>query len=254
MITTKKIASLCGCSIATVNRALNDRPDINPDTKKRIKKIAREYGYRPHFMARSLATGRTNTIGLIVLDIQNPFFGQLIDFLHKALQLKNYSLHLEIMDGTPESEYRALEQLAYMKVDGIIHFPMNVGDSYKIYLKQLHIPLIHVCNWLDDDFPFVGVEEKDAIVQAVELIKKEDYEKLIYVSPPLRYRGSRNLYTLEERLNGAVQASEGMELHVLGDKDYIQDTIEIIRNTKKKTCVLCSNDIFALDIMTALRT
>jgi DNA-binding LacI/PurR family transcriptional regulator len=253
MITIKELARLCECSVATVNRALNDKPDVNKATKLRVKKLAEELGYRPHLMARSLATGRTNIIGLIVLDIQNPFFGQLINILNKDLLLKGYSLHLGIMDGTPASEYHALEQMAGMKVDGIIHFPMNIGSKYKQFLNRLHIPLVHLCNFLDDDFPFVGVEEKLATIEAVETIKAKGYEKLIYVSPPLRYRGSRNLYTIEERLKGVEESSSGLETEYVTEKEFIQATYKILKNQSKKTCVLCSNDIFALDIMTNFR-
>lgn len=253
MITIKEIARLSGCSVATVNRALHDRPDISPKTKERIKAIAKENGYRPHIMARSLVKGRTNIIGLIVLDIQNPFFSQLIALLNRDLLQKGYSLHLGIMDGSPGSEYQMLEQLACMKVDGIIHFPLNTGDQYKTYLKQLHIPLVHLCNWLDDDFPFVGVNEEQAMIDAVECIRDKGYEEIIYISPPLRYRGDRNLYTLEERLKGVEKAAGDMNLHVIMEKDFSDKTISLIRKSKKRPCILCSSDIFALDVIPVLR-
>jgi LacI family transcriptional regulator len=254
MITVKELAKLCDCSVATVNRALNDRPDINNKTKERIKQVAKDHGYRPHFIARSLATGNTNIIGLIVLDIKNPFFEHIIDYLNQRLLERGYSLHLGIMDGSPESEYRVFEQLAYMKVDGIIHVPLNVGDAYKTYLKKLHIPLVHLCNWYDDEFPFVGVEEAQIITEAVEHIQQAGYTELIYVSPPLRYKGSRNLYTLEERLKGVQSSIGDMKLHVLDTKDYLQKSIELVSQSHERSCFLCSSDIFALDIMTQMRS
>ena len=74
----KGIAKLCGCSVATVRRALHGKPDVKPKTRAKVERIARENGYRAHRLAKSLVTGRTNTIGLVVFDIQNPFFVQLI--------------------------------------------------------------------------------------------------------------------------------------------------------------------------------
>lgn len=254
MITIKEIARICGCSIATVSRALHERPDVRPETKAKIQRVARENGYRPHRLAKSLVKGYTNIIGLVVLDIQNPFFVQLVKLLHEALLKKAYSLHLGIMDGTPESEYRVLEDLAGMKVDGIIHFPLNMGTSYIAYLKQLRIPLIHMCNRLDDEFPFVGVDEQDAMVQAVEHIRDVGYEYIIYVSPPLRFRGSRNLYTLEERLKSVRKAAGDMKVQVIHSAAYVQDCRRMIQESSIKCCVVCSSDIFALDIMTSLRT
>ena len=254
MITVKEIAKICGCSVATVNRALKNKPDINQATKENIKQVAKDYGYRPHFIARSLAMGNTKTIGLIVLDIQNPFFQQIIDYLNEKLLEIGYSLHLGIMDDSPESEYRVFEQLAYMKVDGILHVPLNVGDAYKTYLKQLNIPLVHLCNWFDDDFPFVGVEESQIIIEAVEHIKLAGYNNLIYVSPPLRYKGSRNLYTLEERLKGVKTAIGDMKLEVIDTKNYLERSIELFKHSKERCCFLCSSDIYAIDIMTKMRS
>ena len=85
------------------------------------------------------------------------------------------------MDGTPESEYRVLEDLARMKVDGIIHFPLNMGVEYIRYFKQLRIPLVQMCDWLDDEFSFVGVNEKNAMNQAVAYVRSAGLQ------PPIDY-------------------------------------------------------------------
>ena len=68
--------------------ALHDKPYVKPATRTKVERIARENGYRAHRLAKSLVTGRTNTIGLVVLDIQNPFFVQLISLFHEALLQK----------------------------------------------------------------------------------------------------------------------------------------------------------------------
>ena len=252
MITIKEIAQICDCSVATVSRALHGKPDVKPATMAKIQRIARENGYRPHRLAKSLVKGYTNTIGLVVLDIQNPFFVQLVSLFHGALLQKSYSLHLGIMDGTPESEYKVLDDLASMKVDGIIHFPLNTGTKYIHYLKQLRIPLVHLCNWLDDEFSFVGVDEQNAMAQAVAYVRDAGYQNIIYVSPPLRFRGSRNLYTLEERLAGVYKAAG--TIRVLENETYIRDCRKIITESPARHCVVCSSDIFALDILRNLRT
>jgi LacI family transcriptional regulator len=253
LITIKELAQLCGCSVATVNRALNDRSDVNKLTRERVIKTAREQGYRPSAMARSLARGRTRIIGLVVLDIHNPFFTQLIEHLKRALKEKDFTLHLEIMDGTLESEYHALEQLACLKPDGIIHFPLNRGEEYKTYLKQLHIPLVHLCNWLDDDFPYVIVREKEAVMRAVEHIHSYEYEEIIYLSPPLRYGKDRNIYTLKERVAGVIESSPPLPLTVIDDPNFLDRIRTLIKKGNKKSCILCSSDIFALEVLKCLR-
>ena len=74
--TMKDIAKIAGVSINTVSRALNDKPEINEKTRRRIKRIARELNYTPNSIAASLASRKTKTIGLIIPDICDPFFAQ----------------------------------------------------------------------------------------------------------------------------------------------------------------------------------
>ena len=65
-VTIKEIAAICGLSIGTVDRAMHGRAGINPETRERVMTVARQLGYRPHLLARSLVTGSTMTIGVIV--------------------------------------------------------------------------------------------------------------------------------------------------------------------------------------------
>ncbi|MEC0268263.1 LacI family DNA-binding transcriptional regulator, partial [Paenibacillus anseongense] len=64
-ITSKQIAELCGVTRGTVDRALNNRPGIHPDTRDKIMRVAEELGYRPHFLAQSLVKGHTKTLGIV---------------------------------------------------------------------------------------------------------------------------------------------------------------------------------------------
>ena len=126
MITTKEIAKICSVSVATVNRALHDRPDINPKTKETILKIAAEHGYRPHLMARSLAKGKSMLIGVAIFDIRNPFFPQLINTIQTELKKLGLFIHLGITKNSIHEEIECLDMMAGMKVDGIIVLPYSV--------------------------------------------------------------------------------------------------------------------------------
>ena len=73
-ISTTKLAKICGVSQGTVDRALNNRPGISPSTKEKILKAAKEYGYKPNIHARSMAGGKSQLIGVVVFDLKNQYF------------------------------------------------------------------------------------------------------------------------------------------------------------------------------------
>jgi len=93
-VTLKDIAKEAGVSVNTVSRALNNKPDINFETKNKILEIARRLGYTPNMLARSLRLKRTGTIGLVVADISNPFYGSLVKGIENEAREKEYSIIL----------------------------------------------------------------------------------------------------------------------------------------------------------------
>lgn len=257
MITTKEIAKICKVSVATVNRALHDRPDINQKTKEMILKIATEHGYRPHFMARSLAKGKSMLIGVAVFGIRNPFFPQLINTIQHECKKSGFFIHLGITHNSLEEELESLDMMAGMKVDGIILLPLNQGPDFEDFLEKLHIPVVTICNRVSDQYHFVGVREKDAVKDAVRYIMKRDYERLIYVSPPLRYKDERNIYTINERFAGFQEAvnQSGLQLEtfIIQEKQYLERVEDILSHGQSRTAVVCSSDIYAIDVLTFIR-
>lgn len=86
------IAEMSDVSINTVSRALNDKPDINDETKKEILQLANELNYQPNRLAQGLRSSKTSTLGVIVTDIQNPFFSGLLKGIEKEAKSRGYSI------------------------------------------------------------------------------------------------------------------------------------------------------------------
>ncbi len=257
MITTKKIARICNVSVTTVNRALHDRPDINQATKEKILSVATEYGYRPHLMARSLAKGKSMLIGVVVFDIQNPFFPQLINVIKNSLKQSGFFIHLGITNNSIHEELECLDMMAGMKVDGIILLPLNHGPDFEFFLERLHTPVVTICNRTSERYSFVGVREKEAMKQATEYILHHDYATLIYLSPPLRYAGKRNIYTINERFAGFKEAVSHSDVRpetfVIKEKNYLERIDQIISRVTSRTAILCSSDVYALEVLMLLQ-
>ena len=103
-VTIKDIASICGVSTGTVDRALNNRSGNNVKTKMKIMQIAEELNYRPHHTARSLAKGKTMTIGVVLFDLYNRSFAQMLNAIEfKAMEL-GYFVDIVLTDKDPKKE------------------------------------------------------------------------------------------------------------------------------------------------------
>ena len=255
-VTTKEIASICGVSIGTVDRALHNRSGIKAETKEKILKVAKELGYRPHRLARSLKQGKTMTIGVVIFDLDNQFFSQLVTAIEARAYESGYFVYLTITDGDPKEEMEYLDHLSGLNVDGMILFPVNGGRDFAQYLKSLNTPIVTIGNRVSKTFPFIGIKDRQAIKDAVGYIASKGYQQIIYVSPPLEYKGKENIYSVEERLagyrEGLKEIASPHKPVIIRDKTYL-NILEHASLHNGKTAILCSSDIYALEILNHLR-
>jgi len=254
-VTSKDIARICGVSRGTVDRALNNKPRINPKTKEKILRVAKELGYRPDLLARSLVKGKTMTIGVVVFDIRNRYFAQLVNSIEMEAKKYDYMVNITLQEKDPEMEIRLINNLVDRRVDGIIVCPVNKGGEYEKFLKDLPVPVIIIGNMVSEDIPFIGIDEYKAANDATELIISKSYENIVFVCPPLADIEKENIYSHEQRLRGFLNAVNGKDIQysVIGHWDYFKDIENILTNKNKKTALFCSGDTFAMDIIKHLR-
>ena len=150
MITLKDVAHKAGVSEATVSLVLNKRPGVSPTTRAKVLAISNELGYSPNAIARSLAMNKTSTIGLVVTDIENPFYGSLVHFLSGQAQKYNYSLLIAVSGEELETEDEIINVFLSRQVDGIIIIPsQNVRTNYQVFemLKNRKIPFVFAISY-----------------------------------------------------------------------------------------------------------
>lgn len=241
-ISTTRLAEICGVSQGTVDRALNNRKGINPQTKEKILKVAKEYGYRPNIHATSLAGGRSMLIGVVVFDLDNQYFSDILMGIEKYCSLKGYSIIVMITNKNHEKEIECINNLYQMSVDGIIICPMNKGEEYENYLLSLDIPIVTIGNRLDR-LPYIGIDNAAAMCETVEYVLSKGYEKLIYVKPGT---GDKNDFAQSERLNAFCEVCRkfGIEFSVTGVSGAEEKISE-----DKKNAIICPIDIYALRLL-----
>lgn len=254
-VTSKDIARICGVSRGTVDRALNNKPRINPKTKEKILRVAKELGYRPDLLARSLVKGKTMSLGVVVFDIRNRYFAQLVNSIEMEAKKYDYMVNITLQEKDPEMEIRLINNLVDRRVDGIIVCPVNKGEEYEKFLKGLPVPVIVIGNMVSEDIPFIGIDEYKAANDATELILSKGYENIVFVCPPLADIEKENIYSHEQRLRGFLNAvnDKDIQYSVIGHWDYFKDIENILANKNKKTALFCSGDTFAMDIVKYLR-
>ena len=116
----KDIAESLGVSIVTVSKALRNHPDIAVETRNRILARVKELNYRPNLMARSLVTGHSELVGLVVPDLVHPFFGEIAKALSAELRQKNFFVIVSSSDGDPTLEQAEIEHLLAYRLDALV--------------------------------------------------------------------------------------------------------------------------------------
>jgi ABC-type sugar transport system substrate-binding protein len=117
VVRLKDIAAELGVSVVTVSRALRNRPDIAEETKAKILERVKRLNYRPNLTARSLVTGRSSLIGLVVPDLIHPFFGEIAKGLSNKLQEKEYYLIVCSSESDPQLEQNEVEHMLAHHLD-----------------------------------------------------------------------------------------------------------------------------------------
>jgi LacI family transcriptional regulator len=256
-VTIKDIATICGVSAGTVDRALNNRTGISEKTREKILKTAKELNYRPDYTARSLVMGKTMTIGVVLFDLYNRSFAQLLNAIELKARELGYFIYITLSDKNPENELNCIEHLVNRKVDGIILFTVNKGEQFEANLSKWGIPIITIFNYVSEKWEYIGIQERQAMKEAVDYIASKRYKKFIYISPPLTYLGKNNIYTQEERLNGFYDGlkSNGITSKplIIKNSEYIKELDNITFSQDGKVAIVCSTDLYALEVMNYLK-
>ncbi|EKQ51232.1 MULTISPECIES: LacI family DNA-binding transcriptional regulator [unclassified Clostridium] len=182
-VTISDIAKRAKVSPATVSRVLNSSGYVKEDTKKRILAAIKEMNYTPSAIARSLSKSETNTIGVIVPDITNAYFGEIIKGISEIAEKNNLNIILYNTDNFLDKEIRALNLLKEQRIQGVIMTPgfgaEQFNENYMKTINNLNIPIILVS--ADVNFTKLNgvfVDNIKGSFDATNLLIKEGHTKI----------------------------------------------------------------------------
>ena len=251
-VTTNDIARICGVSRTTVYRALTNSGRINEKTKQKILKVADELEYRQNPLATGLKSGKTGYIGVVVFDIRNRYFAQMLNAIEIEAKKQDYFINITLHEKNKELEKELILSLIDYRVEGLILSPVSKSKAFNDFIINTNKPTVIIGNRVGKDIPFVGIDEKNAARDAVKLIAKKEYEQIVFVCPPLADVEQENVYSHEQRKQGFLEETKNhSDIHssIVSSWDYLKEVEEILKNTSLKTAFFCSGDIFALEIM-----
>jgi LacI family transcriptional regulator len=185
VVRLKDIAKDLGVSIVTVSKALRDRPDIAKETKARVLDRVKQMNYRPNLAARSLVTGRSFLIGLVVPDLIHPFFSEIAKALSGALRKKNYFLVVSSSESDPALEEDEIEHLLAHRLDCFVVASCRKNADGLRKIGEAGIPLI----LLDRSFAgfachFVGVNDYRIGELATEHLLAQGRKRIAHIRGP----------------------------------------------------------------------
>ena len=140
-ITIKDVARECGVAVSTVSRALNNNPDINPQTKEKILQVVQRLGFVPNNSARNLKRVDAKSIAILVKGITNPFFTSMIEVIEERIEKMGYSMVLHHMESKENEVEAALELIKEKRLQGIIFLGGEFNQS-KERLALLSVPYV----------------------------------------------------------------------------------------------------------------
>ena len=258
-VSIKDIARAANVSHPTVSRALSHSPLVRGETAERIRLIAASLGYRPSAIARSLASNKTNTIGVVVTSIADPFIADVVSGIEETANDHGYSVFLANSNANPDREVKVVHSFHERRVDGIIVTASRVGALYVPLLSGLKVPTVLINNQhpdAPDEFIYsVMIDNLKASTQVMKYLIGLGHRRIAYIGDQAGFQSDT------ERLAGYRQglAFAGYpllpELVVHGDgkpEGGRQAMEKLLSLPTPPTAVFCYNDMSALGALRAL--
>lgn len=257
--TIREVASRAGVSTATVSRALRGRASVDPATRKRVERAARELRYRPSGVARSLKLRTTQTLGLIVTDIENPYFPQIVRAVEDAARERDYSVILADGRRDPGREIQSLELLAHRQVDGLLIASSALTERHHRWIEERPCPVVIINSPSSASDVSAVLSDNDAGGRLVAgHLLDLGHREIAYIG----VAESHNV-AVEERLLG-MRASLAEDprstaelrtvLGIAGVDGGERSARDILRRWPKVTAIACYNDLTAVGALRGLRS
>ncbi|MEX2262910.1 MAG: LacI family DNA-binding transcriptional regulator [Bryobacteraceae bacterium] len=254
-VSIKDVAQRAQVSHSTVSRALQNPRRLNQDTAQRVQQIAREMGYRPNSIGRSLVTRRTDTIGVVVTTVADPFVAEVVAGVEEVAHNRGYAVFLANSNAQPEREISVVRSFHDRRVDGVLVMASRVGSLYLPLLEELNVPIVLVDNQYPGEFAHaISIDDRGGARMAVRHLIELGHRRIGYVADQygLQSDEDRKMGYAEELESAGLAFSAALVAHGDGKAEGGRVAMQsLLALRDPPTAVFCYNDMTAIG---ALRT
>ena len=255
-VSIRSVASQARVSIATVSRTINHMQTVDAVLAARVWKAVDELNYFPNSQARALVSGKSKLLGLIISDITNPFFPELIQEFEKVAVEQGYEILIGSTNYEPKTMELCARRMFERQVDGVAIMTFGIEQFLLDRFASDDVPVIFI------DIPsaqprsdILSVDYRAGIWEGVQHLTALGHRKLAFISGPLQHRSaSARKSAFLDCLRSAGMTPDGRWLiegdHTLeGGRDAMQ---KILALSNRPTAIMCSNDMTAIGVQHAL--
>jgi LacI family transcriptional regulator len=256
-ITIIDVAREAGVSYGTVSRVINDSPNVKEETRERVKEVIDRMGFVGNRSARSLVSGKSHVIGLLIPDLGTAYIGEIIRGIDMEMEKANYNLMLYTTHRRETKEAGYISSLIQSGVDGVILILPRNPAKFLEKLRSLNFPYVLVDHQgIDERGPAVGATNYQGAFDATEYLIQQGHRQIAFIT------GSMDLGCSQERLNGYQDAMKKHDLAVesgwVVEGDFEQtagyeSANKLMALSNRPTAIFASNDMMAFGVMNAVR-
>ncbi len=255
----KDIANELGVSVVTISKVLRNHPDISAETRERVLKHVKARNYQPNILARSLVTGRSFLIGLVVPDLLHPFFAEVAKSLSTAIRPQGYSLLISSSEEDPALEEQEIRQLLARRIDAIVVASAAATDeSLDALRKGKQKFLLIDRNFNNPSDTFVGVDDFEAGRLATEHLIKMGCKRIAHITGTETSTGASRLRGYREALarHGLTYRSNYVihcdKVDTSSAEQGVTATKKLLDLKNRPDGIFCYNDPLAIGSMRAI--
>lgn len=257
-LTIKEVASAAGVSTQTVSRVINERPDVSPETRKRVQKLIEQMGYQPSALARSLIRQRSHTLGVVTAGLKYIGPSQRLSGIASEAEKAGYSLLLKELSHFDEQNITPiLQALVSRQVDGIIWAVPEIGNN-RDWIGELTsysgVPIVYLTMEARKNISIVSIDNYQGGRLAMAHLLEQGYEHIGHISGPMDWWESR------QRIKAWRDALTDTGLETRDDywvegnwssASGAQAAEELFKRYPRMDAVFVANDQMALSVLQA---
>jgi len=256
-VNIQEVAKLAGVSPSTVSRALNNHPGISEKTRQKIIEVAKKLNYKPNYRGQILTTKSTKNIGLLITDITNPFFPELVRGAEERASEAGYTILLGNTSESEEKETNYLDFFSRGPVDGVIISASRISNEHIINLAEEGLPIVVINRMLEHPkISYVSTDMEKGGYLATKHLIKLGHSRIAFINGPKLSEAA------ERRLSGYKRALTESKIRYnpnlisfntpVADSGY-KEAIKLLCAKNPPSAIFTYNDLMAFGVIKAAK-